>query len=248
MSETDKKFDEYILKTLKTEHCISGSNAIIASLFQEFIKLYIKDMDTNSDDAVNDINIWLKNNCNNSKEIFNFTMKFEDLEHRETVLAYFYTKGFGTNKDYKECLYWCKKGCEKKDVYSYYEAAFCYRYSLGTSEGYNEAFRYFNLAVGGGVLKAKRELAIMHMNGIGCEENKAKAVCLLKEAGEQDKIACGMISDCYYDGIGIEIDLIEALKYYKICWKKWECSRAIIRIPLIEAKLGIPIEQRCNLR
>ncbi|CAG8762392.1 10056_t:CDS:2, partial [Racocetra persica] len=208
MSEADKKFDEYILKT---EQYISESNTMIANLFQEFIILYTTDMATNSDDTAND--------------------------HRETILAYFYMKGFGTNKDYEKCLYWCKKGCAKKNVYSYYEAAFCYGYSLSISENYNEAFRYFNLAAGGGVLKAKRELAIMHMNGMGCEENKAKAFCLFKEAGEQDKIACCMIGDCSYDGIGIEVNLIEALKCYKICWKKWEYPNAVIRIPLIEAKL-----------
>ncbi|CAG8755660.1 484_t:CDS:2, partial [Dentiscutata erythropus] len=201
----DKKFDEYILKT---EQRISGSNANIANLLQEFINLYIKDMVTNSDDTVND-----------------------------TILAYFYMQEFGTIKDYKECLSWCKKGCEKKDIYSYYEAAFCHRYSLGTSEDYNEAFCYFNLAASGGILKAKRELAIMHMNGMGCEENEVKAFYLFKEAGEQDKIAFCMVSDCYYDGVGIEINLIEALNYYKICWKKWKYPNAIIRIPLIEKKL-----------
>ncbi|RIB21759.1 kinase-like domain-containing protein [Gigaspora rosea] len=219
---------------------------IIVNLSQEFIKLYIKDMVTNSDDSVNNINNWLENNSENSKKIFDFVINTDVLiEHRETILAYFYMKGFGTNKDYNECLYWCKKGCEKKDVYSYYEAAFCYRYSY---KNYNEAFHYFNLAASGGVLKAKSELAMMHLHGMGCEENKTKAFYLFKEAGEQDKIACCLISDCYYDGIGIEINLIEALKYYKIFWEKWHYYNAKIRIPLIEEKLEIPIEQRCNLR
>ncbi|CAG8747038.1 28254_t:CDS:2 [Dentiscutata erythropus] len=194
-SQADKKFDEYILKT---EQRISSSNTNIANLLQEFINLYIKDMVTNSDDTVNDINNWIKNNTKNSKKIFDFTMKFE-IKHRETILAYFYMKGFGTNKDYKECLSWCKKGCEKEDIYSYYEAAYCYRYYFGTFEDYNEAFRYFNLAASGGILKAKCELAIMHMNGMGCEENKAKAFCLFKEAGEQNKLASCMISDWYWN-------------------------------------------------
>ncbi|CAG8755787.1 19137_t:CDS:2, partial [Gigaspora rosea] len=120
-------------------------------------------------------------------------MNFE-AEHHETILAYFYMKGFGTNKDYRECLQWCNKGCEKKDIYAYYELAFCYRDSL---------------AVSGGVLKAKRELAIMYMDGM---------VIVI------------------FDGIGIEKNLVEALKYYKICWKN-EKSNAIRRIPLIEKML-----------
>ncbi|CAG8470201.1 24024_t:CDS:2 [Gigaspora rosea] len=235
-----------IRKAEKSTSNFSGSSIIIVNLSQEFIKLYIKDMVTNSDDSVNNINNWLENNSENSKKIFDFVINTDVLiEHRETILAYFYMKGFGTNKDYNECLYWCKKGCEKKDVYSYYEAAFCYRYSY---KNYNEAFHYFNLAASGGVLKAKSELAMMHLHGMGCEENKTKAFYLFKEAGEQDKIACCLISDCYYDGIGIEINLIEALKYYKIFWEKWHYYNAKIRIPLIEEKLEIPIEQRCNLR
>ncbi|RIB07151.1 kinase-like domain-containing protein [Gigaspora rosea] len=126
------------------------------------------------------------------------------IEHQETILAYFYMKGFGTSEDYTKYLYWCNIGCEKKDVYSYYEAAFCYRYNLGTSEDYKKAFHYFNLAASGGVLKAKHELAIMYMDGMGCEENKIKAFCLFKETGEQDNIACCTISDWYYEGIGIQ--------------------------------------------
>ncbi|CAG8444099.1 6082_t:CDS:2 [Gigaspora rosea] len=257
-SGTDKKFDNYIFKTQNIRQLessyetnkkkrkasnmlgdnddfdyFSGSNIIIAKLSQEFIELYIKDMVTNSDDTANDVNSWLKNNNENSKKIFDFTMNFK-AEHHEAILAYFYMKGFGTNKDYKECLQWCKKGCEKKDIYAYYELAFCYRDSLGTFEDYNKAFHYFNLAASGGVLKAKRELAIMYMDGMGCEENKNKAFCLFKEAGEQDKMACYIISDCYFDGIGTEKNLVEALKYYKICWKKWEYPNAKIRIPLIE--------------
>ncbi|CAG8812244.1 19216_t:CDS:1, partial [Racocetra persica] len=231
--EADKKFDENILNTEQCASNFSVFNTIIANLFQDFIKLYIKDMDTNSDDTVNDINSWLKNNQKNSKKILDFAMSFE-IERRETIIAYFFMKGFGTDEDYEECLHWCKKGCEKKDIYSYYEAAFCYRYCL---ENYNEAFHYFNLAASGGILKAKRELAIMYMNGMGCKENKAKAFDLFKESGDQDKIACCMVSDCYYEGIGIETNLNEALKCYKICWKKWRYPNAKIRIPLIEKKL-----------
>ncbi|KAF0562498.1 putative beta-lactamase HcpC precursor [Gigaspora margarita] len=204
-------------------------------------------MVTYSDDTANDVNSWLKNDSENSKKIFDFTMNIE-AERYEAILAYFYMKGFGRNKDYKECLQWCKKGCEKKDIYACYELAFCYRDSLGTFEDYNKAFHYFNLAASCGVLKAKRELAIMYMDGMGCEENKTKAFCLFKEAGEQDKMSCCIISDCYFDDIGIETNLVEALKYYKICWKKWEYPNAIRRIPLIEKRLGIPIEQRFNLR
>ncbi|CAG8697931.1 44689_t:CDS:2 [Gigaspora margarita] len=224
-SETNKKFDNYIFKTGQFTSNFSESDIIIAKLSQEFIKLYINDMVTYSDDTANDVNSWLKNDSENSKKIFDFTMNIE-AEHYEAILAYFYMKRFGRNKDYKECLQWCKKGCEKKDIYACYELAFCYRDSLGTFEDYNKAFHYFNLAA----------------------KNKTKAFCLFKEAGKQDKMACCIISDCYFDDNGIETNLVEALKYYKICWKRWEYPNAIRRIPLIEKRLGIPIEQRFNLR
>ncbi|RIB26979.1 hypothetical protein C2G38_2161726 [Gigaspora rosea] len=103
----------------------------------------LDDMGINSDDTANDVNIWLKNNSEKFKKIVDFTMNFEE-EHHEVILAYFYMKGFGRSKDFKECF------------------------------------------------------------------------------GEQDKMACHMISDYNYDFIGTETNLIEAVKYYKICWKKWE--------------------------
>ncbi|RIB01977.1 hypothetical protein C2G38_2229151 [Gigaspora rosea] len=101
---------------------------------------------------------------------FDFGMNFE-VEHRETILAYFYMKGFGTSEDYK-------KGYETKDVNSHYEVAFCYRYSLGTFEDYKKAVHYFNLVVSGKVLKDKREL---DMERLGCKENKTKAFAYLKK-------------------------------------------------------------------
>ncbi|CAG8554990.1 21446_t:CDS:2 [Gigaspora rosea] len=56
-------------------------------------------------------------------------------------------------------------------------------------------------AANNGVLTAKREFAIMYMDGMGCEENKTKAFCLFKETSEQDKMAYCIISDWYYEAL-----------------------------------------------
>ncbi|CAG8444076.1 6080_t:CDS:2 [Gigaspora rosea] len=194
-SEAVKKFNKNIIKVeqrtnnssepvVTNKRIISLDLIIIAKLPQEFIKLYIKDMVTNSDDTATDVNSWLKITVKFQKKKFDFTMNFE-AEHHETILAYFYMKGFGTNKDYRECLQWCKKGCEKKDIYAYYELRQIVEF-----------------------LTTKREFAIMYMDGMGCEENKTKASCLF---GDQDKMASCIISDWYYDGIGAETDLVEGI-------------------------------------
>ncbi|RIB16362.1 hypothetical protein C2G38_2190178 [Gigaspora rosea] len=167
-SEAVKKFNKNIIKV---EQRTNNSSEPV-------------DMVTNSDDTATDVNSWLKITVKFQKKKFDFTMNFE-AEHHETILAYFYMKGFGTNKDYRECLQWCKKGCEKKDIYAYYELRQIVEF-----------------------LTTKREFAIMYMDGMGCEENKTKASCLF---GDQDKMASCIISDWYYDGIGAETDLVEGI-------------------------------------
>ncbi|CAG8786618.1 28745_t:CDS:2, partial [Gigaspora margarita] len=71
-SEANKKFYKDIRKAEQRITCSNffGSNIIIANLSQEFIKLYIKDMITNSNDTINNISNWLENNSENSKKNF----------------------------------------------------------------------------------------------------------------------------------------------------------------------------------
>ncbi|CAG8461940.1 5299_t:CDS:2 [Gigaspora margarita] len=129
--------------------------------FDNYIFKTENDMDTNSDDTANDVPA-------------NSWLKNKHLKQIKN----------------KECLQWCKKGCEKKDIYMPIMNSLNAFEDYNEAFHYNEAFDYFNLVASDRVLKTK-------------------------QAGKQD-----IISDCYYDAIGIETNLIEVLTYYKICWKK----------------------------
>lgn len=66
-------------------------------------------------------------------------------------------------------------------------------------------------------------LAFMYKEGLGCQEDRKKAVELYEIINEDEPLETTLISyigDSYYFGLGVEQNLSKAVKYYRICAEK----------------------------
>lgn len=83
-------------------------------------------------------------------------------------------------------------------------------------ERYDEAFIYANRAACFGNSDAQLYLGSFYFRGVGVEQDKSKAVELLKEASKQGNAkAMQILAECYLDGDGVEADRDLGLDWMK---------------------------------
>ena len=88
-------------------------------------------------------------------------------------------------------------------------------------QDYQEAIKYYKMAIEKGHDIAMNNLGRLYLNGFGVEKNYLEAVKYFKMAIEKgNDIAMNNFGNMYHNGFGVEKNYTEAIKYYKMAIEK----------------------------
>lgn len=101
---------------------------------------------------------------------------------------------------------------------------YCYYYGRDTEVDYEKAFHFFALGAFDGHLRSLYKIGDMYRNGYYVKKNEKEAYQIYKRCEEtMTDSAVGFVGadvmmrlgDCYFGGIGTDVDYKSALKYYQ---------------------------------
>lgn len=138
---------------------------------------------------------------------------------RDLGIIYYY--GFDKPKDLEKATEWLKKANDFGESFLAY--AFLGKIAYDSND-YEEAMKCLSISYEKNKSLAFLDiLAYLYKEGLGCQEDRKKAVELYEIINEDQPLETTLISyiaDSYYLGLGVDEDLSKAVKYYRICAEK----------------------------
>lgn len=101
---------------------------------------------------------------------------------------------------------------------------YCYYYGRDMPVDYEKAFHYFALGAFDGHIRSLYKIGDMYRNGYYIPQNEAEAFCIYRRCEETMTEAALLLvgadvmmrlGDCYFSGIGTQVDDKKALEYYQ---------------------------------
>lgn len=131
-------------------------------------------------------------------------------------LGLMYQKGHGVKVDYNRALEYYMRAAVKDYAPAQNNIGTMYQQGLGVRRNFKEAIRWYTLAARAH-LKAKLNLAQMYANGMGVKRDPVTAAKLYALCAKENNPYCAFfLAQDYETGTGIEKNLEEAIRYYKI--------------------------------
>ena len=118
-------------------------------------------------------------------------------------LAFFYLEGFGTQKDPKKAFELFQKSADKGNVKAQYNIAVCYLEGVGTQKDPEKAFEWFQKAANPKGVMDQSWRVYINSSWISKQNNQEIALSQYN------------LANCYFEGIGTEKNLEEALEWYQ---------------------------------
>ena len=136
--------------------------------------------------------------------------------HSMWALGLGYQNGWGTSEDLTLGASWVRKAAEAGYFDAQTSYGHCLQYGWGVEVNLKEAANWYQAAALQGDARAKHPLGEMLLEGRGIAKDIKKGFDLIYESANA-KTPYGplALADCYAKGLGTEIDLILAEKYYK---------------------------------
>jgi len=120
---------------------------------------------------------------------------------------------FAQDKDASEYMALAKKG----DADAQAELGLCYYEGKGVDKNYDEAVKWYRLAVEPGNEKAQNRLGNCYYYGNGVEQDYVEAVKWFRMAAEQEYAeAQNNLGFCYHRGYGVPQNYTEAVKWFRM--------------------------------
>lgn len=142
-------------------------------------------------------------------------------------LGAMYAEGRLVEKDPVKAFEWYTKSSDFGYPEGISNLAFCYFYGIGTEQDYEKAYIYFSEADAFGEFEAKTRLGDLYRYGHFVEKNDFKAYRFYKIAFEYAKRSLNnleayqiysdsayRLGDCFYEGIGVNVDIMMAYHLY----------------------------------
>ena len=133
--------------------------------------------------------------------------------------------GLGTKQDYKQAFTWFLKSAQEGNKFAQYSLANLYYYGNGVEKDLSQAFLWYRKSSEQGQPYASYAVAQMYSKGEYVAENKETAqryykVALsgfleLESKGQADDNLFYKIGVMYKNGLGTEIDIPKAIKYFE---------------------------------
>jgi len=143
-------------------------------------------------------------------------------------LGIMYYDGFWIDKDYKKAAHYYAIAAKEGSIRAICNLGYCYYYGRHQDVDYHKAYEYFNKGIVlGNDANCLYKLGDMYRYGYYVEQNLLYAFTLYKRAVEAltdaDMAIVANIdmrlSECYQQGIGVEVDLLLAYSY---------CNKALV--------------------
>ncbi|GES87639.1 kinase-like domain-containing protein [Rhizophagus clarus] len=244
--------DFTMIKSKKVESSMSSNSQsengfdIIANDIINFLennrnkieKLEVLNYLNNQDITLQEINIILLNNQDNSlyifllgkfnhlgietyinkKKAFELYQKAADLGNASGInnLGYCYQNGVGTGIDTKKAFELYQKAADLGNASGINSLGYCYNEGIGTNVNKNKAFELYRKAADLGNAFGINNLGYCYQNGIGININKKRAFELYQKAADLGN-ADGMnsLGFCYNEGVGTDVDKKKAFELYQ---------------------------------
>lgn len=139
-----------------------------------------------------------------------------------------FQQGYGTEQDYSEAAFWFQESADLGNQYAAYSLASLYYYGNGVEQDYHRAFELYRFAAEKGNAYAQYQLAQMLSEGIGTVKHVSPAQEWYRKAYNGFlAIENNMADDKLYyrlgqmnlNGVGTEVDLDKAKKYFEMADK-----------------------------
>jgi len=139
-------------------------------------------------------------------------------------LGSLYYTGRAGEQNYAKAVEYYTVGAQRGSRQAQENLGYCYYYGRSVEKDYKKAFHYFALGAFDGHLRSLYKIGDMYRNGYYVEKNEVEAYRIYRACAESmtDQAAplvgadvMMRLGDCYYEGIGTEIDYKLALKYYQ---------------------------------
>jgi len=142
--------------------------------------------------------------------------------HAQFYLAYFYERGFGSDKNIEKSDYWYKKAFKsykkqalKGDDYSQVYIATSYQRGNGVKQNEAKAINWYKKAMKQGNRKAIYRIGTIYA-GSSELKNEKKAIKYIKLAAEKGYLMAQMCLGMFYEeGRIVEKDISKAIKWYR---------------------------------
>lgn len=126
-------------------------------------------------------------------------------------------------KDMNEKIRWYKIAASKGYLYAAFNLGRIYEVgSNGVPINYEEAVKYYKMSET--LDESKLHLAWLYRHGLGVEVNLTKSFELYSSMAKSNVIAMYNVGACYEGGLGTNLDLKEALVYYREVLDMSECN------------------------
>uniref|UniRef100_U9U8K5 HCP-like protein n=1 Tax=Rhizophagus irregularis (strain DAOM 181602 / DAOM 197198 / MUCL 43194) TaxID=747089 RepID=U9U8K5_RHIID len=166
--------------------------------------LYYYEIEVNKDD-------------NKAFELF-FKAANDNYSIAQVYLAKCYNDGYGTQQNKNLAFNWYQRAVENKSIIGQFYLGYCYEFSIGTEKNETKSIEWYQKATKNGNGTAKLYLANCYKLGNGgVTKDERKAFELYHKSAEQGcKNAQYQLGNCYNEGIGIDINKMNAFELYKI--------------------------------
>lgn len=129
-------------------------------------------------------------------------------------VAYAYFEGAGTEKDDKKAFEWFLKGAESGNALCQYYAGYCYTNGVGTRKDESKDLEMYRRAAEQGHIVSREIVERRTGESVELKEDESPFEGYLRKAKAGDTSAMFLVGRCYKDGVGTEVNLDEARKWF----------------------------------
>lgn len=233
--------DKLLLEEAKTAYA-NGNHALCLERLEELNKrgnkglvlLHLKIMAISKLDAgiisyaqavqiKSDVNYYLNNYENSDfekeyKDVYEVSKSLSGNKYNEGLICHRTGKQYYDAQSYAPALTWLLRAYEfgyRNDSQMQYDIAYMYDKGMGTSQNYEQALYWYQVAANNGSANAMNNLGVMYSNGKGVADDHRTALVWFKNAATKgNKTAMFNAGLLYYNGLGTTQDYDEASKWF----------------------------------
>ncbi|GBB84536.1 hypothetical protein RclHR1_01110021 [Rhizophagus clarus] len=210
-------------------HCISLSNQTLNDIFE-----WLKENQTKSP-HIFFLGFFYYNEFileeKNENKAFNLILKAakDDYPIAQMYLSSFYERGIGTEIDYNLMFYWVQSAVSNKSIYGQLILGCCYENGIGTVKDLDKAFYWYQNATNNNNKTALYYLGRCYELGYGVEKDEGEAFKIYTKLSEKSKHGNLRLAIFYYKGIRTKVN---KLKAFELCKKTAEINNSMAQYNL----------------
>ena len=162
-------------------------------------------------------------------EIYLYEIEKENYDAATNLGSLYYT-GRAGEQDFVQAVKYYEIAAEHGERAAQENLGYCYYYGRTGIVDYEKAFNYFAMGAFDGHLRSLYKIADMYRNGYYVKKNEREAFIIYKHCYDtgtekSDSIVGADVAmrlgDCYFEGIGVDIDYQKAMEYYQEAERKF---------------------------